>query len=73
VERQLPDLVFSLVEVRCLGCGEVYAKPVGGGTVRANPGCPECSYVGWGHTTEMSTPASSRHRFAEGRLRRRSA
>jgi hypothetical protein len=33
--------------VRCLGCGIVYVKPTGGGTVFANPGCPECGYVGW--------------------------
>ena len=33
--------------VRCLECGAVYAKPRDGGTVRENPGCPECGYVGW--------------------------
>jgi hypothetical protein len=33
--------------VRCLGCGVVYVKPNGGGTVTANPGCPDCGYVGW--------------------------
>jgi len=33
--------------VRCLGCGEVYAKPVAGGTTQTNPGCPTCGYVGW--------------------------
>ena len=33
--------------VRCLSCGAPYAKPSTGGTVRANPGCPECGYVGW--------------------------
>jgi hypothetical protein len=33
--------------VRCLSCGVVYAKPSGGGTVSANPGCPDCGYVGW--------------------------
>jgi hypothetical protein len=36
-----------LESVRCLECGSVYAKPAGGGTVRENPGCPECGYVGW--------------------------
>jgi hypothetical protein len=36
-----------LETVRCLECGAVYAKPTGGGTVRANPGCPDCGYVGW--------------------------
>jgi hypothetical protein len=33
--------------VRCLECSEVYAKPVLGGTVHKNPGCPSCGYVGW--------------------------
>jgi predicted nucleic acid-binding Zn-ribbon protein len=33
--------------VRCLECGALYAKPLGGGTVRENPGCPDCGYVGW--------------------------
>jgi hypothetical protein len=33
--------------VCCLDCGAVYAKPKAGGTVRENPGCPECGYVGW--------------------------
>lgn len=36
-----------LESVECLECGAVYAKPAGGGTVRENPGCPECGYVGW--------------------------
>jgi phage FluMu protein Com len=34
-------------KVRCLECGEVYVKPVAGGTVERNPGCPRCEYVGW--------------------------
>jgi hypothetical protein len=39
---------LSLLEnVRCLECGAVYTKPADGGTVRENPGCPECGYVGW--------------------------
>ena len=33
--------------VRCLDCSAVYAKPVSGGTAAANPGCPECGYLGW--------------------------
>jgi hypothetical protein len=41
-----PDLTV-LESVRCLDCGWIYAKPSGGGTVRQNPGCPECGYVGW--------------------------
>jgi hypothetical protein len=39
--------ISRVQRVRCLGCGIVYVKPTGGGTVSANPGCPECGYVGW--------------------------
>ena len=58
-----------VTSVRCLECGAVYAKPAGGGTVRENPGCPECGYVGWavtstGHFSEEWLP---RH-FASGHL-----
>jgi predicted nucleic acid-binding Zn-ribbon protein len=42
----VPNLTV-LESVRCLECGLVYAKPRGGGTVQANPGCPDCGYVGW--------------------------
>lgn len=41
-----PNLTV-LESVECLACGAVYAKPSDGGTVRENPGCPECGYVGW--------------------------
>jgi predicted nucleic acid-binding Zn-ribbon protein len=36
-----------LARVRCLDCGNVYAKPSEGGTVEENPGCPQCGYLGW--------------------------
>ena len=43
-----PDGDDAVTEaVRCLECGAVYSKPAGGGTVTANPGCPECGYLGW--------------------------
>ena len=42
-----PRPVSRIERVRCLGCGVVYVKPSGGGTVSANPGCPDCGYVGW--------------------------
>jgi ribosomal protein S27E len=53
-----------LESVRCLECGAVYAKPTGGGTVQANPGCPDCGYVGWVGTRvrayeELWTPRHS--------------
>ena len=51
------ESVLSVLEsVRCLECGAVYSKPADGGTVRENPGCPDCGYVGWVRFT--ATPAS---------------
>lgn len=50
---------FAVLEsVRCLACSTVYAKPTRGGTFRANPGCPECGYVGWLPLAEAITPSS---------------
>jgi hypothetical protein len=40
-------ILTVLESVRCLECAAVYSKPTDGGTVRENPGCPECGYVGW--------------------------
>jgi hypothetical protein len=70
--REGPSL--TVVEaVRCLECGALYAKPSGGGTVRQNPGCPECGYLGWLPAAIPLTPASARARFSVDRLTRRSA
>jgi hypothetical protein len=63
--------VRQIETVRCLSCGAAYAKPSSGGTVRANPGCPECAYVGWvlaPDLTRLEPPRSS-----VDRQRRRSA
>jgi hypothetical protein len=57
--------------VRCLGCGGVYVKPTGGGTVSANPGCPDCGYVGWVLETSPVTLADGHRRSVADRLRRR--
>jgi hypothetical protein len=61
-----------LESVRCLECGEVYSKPVEGGTVQTNPGCPICEYVGW---IPIRLPREPRllHRPGGGRPRPRSA
>jgi hypothetical protein len=65
---------FSVIEsVRCLECGALYAKPAGGGTVNANPGCPECGYVGWLSAAIPVRPGFARRRSGEGPPRRRSA
>jgi hypothetical protein len=63
----------NVVTVRCLGCSEVYPKPLGGGTVRANPGCPECGYVGWVLAPELPRAASEPPRSYEDHPTRRTA
>jgi NAD-dependent SIR2 family protein deacetylase len=50
--------------VRCLECGEAYAKPLAGGTVDKNPGCPLCGYVGW--IPLMRPPERASLRCVEG-------
>ena len=62
-----------LKTVRCLECGAVYSKPAGGGTATANPGCPECGYVGWVSSSVRLTEASLQHRSGEDPLRQNSA
>ena len=58
--------------VRCLSCGAVYSKPARGGTVTANPGCPDCGYLGW-LTNSSATALALRDRFAVDPRRRHSA
>jgi predicted nucleic acid-binding Zn-ribbon protein len=65
------DRSSSIETVRCLSCGAVYAKRLGGATVSAIPGCPECGYVGWELATGL-TPDEPR-RSDEDHPRRRSA
>jgi hypothetical protein len=60
----IASLIARFESVRCLECGEVYAKPLAGGTVEKNPGCPLCGYVGWIPLTRPPEPASLR--CAEG-------
>jgi hypothetical protein len=56
-------------DVRCLECGFVYAKPVTGGAVERNPGCPECGYVGWIPFSAETEPRWQRHSGADRPLR----
>ena len=58
-----------LESVRCLECGAVYSKPAGGGTVRQNPGCPDCGYVGWVAINAPLFGDWRPHHSAEDRLR----
>jgi hypothetical protein len=59
-----------LESVCCLACGSAYSKPVGGGTAEANPGCPDCGYLGWLPFTGAEPPLL---RSFEDPPRRRSA
>ena len=66
--------VAAVETVRCLSCGAAYAKPAGGGTVYANPGCPECGYVGWVQAkSRVLTGGFERRRFSSDPPHRRSA
>ena len=62
-----PDLTV-IETVRCLDCGATYSKPSGGGTVRQNPGCPECGYVGWVSLSVADEEPPSLIRFGADRL-----
>ena len=65
--RRLPEIE----RVRCLNCSASYVKPAGGGTISANPGCPECGYVGWVREQPPLRMDSEPRRSVAGRLRRR--
>ena len=65
-----PNLTV-LQSVSCLECGATYAKPAAGGTVRENPGCPDCGYVGWVAAGLMAFGESSPHHSAADHLRHR--
>lgn len=65
------QFMSRIQRVRCLGCGIAYVKPTGGGTVTANPGCPECGYVGWVLEGSPFTRDDLQHRSAGDHLRRR--
>jgi hypothetical protein len=54
-------LVNAFARVRCLGCGSPYIKPMSRGTAAANPGCPECGYLGW--LPFSAAEASPQHHF----------
>jgi hypothetical protein len=70
-----PDTSLRVIEtVRCLGCGAVYSRRRERSTSIANPGCPECTYVGWEPARSLeplkAAAASPRFRSVAGRLQR---
>jgi NAD-dependent SIR2 family protein deacetylase len=64
------QVVRAFATVRCLDCGSTYTKPMGRGTAAANPGCPECGYLGW---LPFSAAPSQQSRFDADPLPRRFA
>jgi hypothetical protein len=64
-----PPRLELVQNVKCLECGAVYAKPTTGGTATANPGCPDCGYVGWVTTSAPLTRPLSQRRFGADHLR----
>lgn len=61
----------AVESVRCLGCGTIYTRPTGRGSLAAHDGCPECTYVGWQPSGERFTAPSPHARFGADRPRRR--
>jgi hypothetical protein len=71
-DREPAALPLSrIARVRCLNCQATYVKPASGGTVSANPGCPECGYVGWVVEQEPLRMDAGQSRSFGDRLRRR--
>lgn len=64
------EALSLVVTVQCLACGSTYSKPESGGTMRTNPGCPRCGYVGWSRE-ERITHELERRRFGADLLRAR--
>ena len=72
-DSKKPRPTAGIARVRCLGCSAGYLKPAGGGTLSANPGCPECGYVGWVRDQMTVSEDAEPSRSVSGRLRRRTA
>ena len=70
-DRDSARALRRIDRVRCLSCSATYVKPAGGGTVSANPGCPECGYVGWVFDSSTFTKDAAPLRSAADHLRRR--
>lgn len=70
-DRDSARPLSRIERVRCLECGAAYVKPTGGGTVTANPGCPDCGYVGWVIDTSIFNQDAAHRRSAVDLLRPR--
>jgi hypothetical protein len=60
----------AALSVRCLGCGQVYVKPLDGASATGSGDCPACGYLGWIPAGQALTPASEPPRYASDPPRR---
>ncbi len=63
-------MLSLVVTVQCLACGSTYSKPEAGGTVKTNPGCPRCGYLGWSREGGVTGEPEQPH-FGAGLLQGR--
>jgi hypothetical protein len=54
----------AALSVRCLGCGQVYLKPIKSTAPAGAHACPGCGYVGWIPAAETIKTGSEPTRFA---------
>lgn len=52
------------LSVRCLGCGQVYVKPIEGVAAADAHDCPACGYVGWIPAAQVLSSEPEPLRFA---------
>ena len=57
------------LSVRCLGCGQVYLRPMDRSATGAHD-CPACGYVGWIPAARSFNPEAEPSRFAVDPLHR---
>ncbi len=60
----------AALSVRCLGCGQVYVKPLDRVGSSDAGDCPTCGYLGWIPAGQTITGASEQPRYAADPLPR---
>lgn len=58
----------AAVSVRCLGCGQVYVRPIESEALAGAHECPACGYVGWIPAGQAVSSESELFRFASDPL-----
>jgi len=58
----------AALSVRCLGCGQVYVRPMEAAAIAGAHDCPACGYVGWIPAAQALSPDSEPLRFSSDPL-----